>query len=308
MHATTGPVPAGVRVTDLFVYPVKSCAGIRVPTARIGRGGFEDDRRWMITDASGRFLTQRELPELSRLHLALGGGAQDTDHSEPTYRIGGPGGSSFEFPRQLRSTISTALVRELRVTVWKDEVVAYELPELSEWLAVTMDRPLRGVFLPEASLRQVNPQRARPGDRVSFADAYPFLLVSRESLGELNRRLVERAEPELDIRRFRPNIVVEGCTSAHEEDTWSSLTIGSVGLRAAKLCDRCSITTVDPDSGRRGKEPLRTLSQYRRWDGKVWFAVNLVHDPEHVGRHITLGDEVRPHLDLDRTRSDPQPR
>lgn len=284
MTTTSGDL--GVRVTDLFVYPVKSCAGIRVEAARVTAGGFEDDRRWMLTDEEGRFVTQRDLPELSGLRLSLG-----DDGATPTYRMEGPRGRSFEFPRRLAPEAG----RELPVTVWSDRLVAYELPELSAWLRGTLTRPLRAVFLPEARLRQVNPKRARLGDRVGFADAYPFLLLSRESLRELNRRLSERGEPALDVRRFRPNLVVAGCASAHEEDTWSSLTIGSVAFRAAKLCDRCSITTVDPDSGRRGKEPLRTLAEYRRWDGKVWFAVNLLHEPQHVGNAIALGDEVRVH-------------
>ncbi len=277
-----------VRVADLFVYPVKSCAGIRVEAARVSAGGFEDDRRWMLTDEAGRFVSQRELPELSGLQLALG-----DDSSTPTYRISGPRGEAIELPRRLSPDADDA--QELPVTIWGDQLVAYELPALSAWLRATLGRPLRGVFLPEARLRQVNPKRARPGDRVGFADAYPFLLLSRESLGELNRRLGERGEPALDVRRFRPNIVVSGCASPHGEDTWASLTIGSVAFRAAKLCDRCSITTVDPDSGRRGKEPLRTLAEYRRWDGKVWFAVNLLHEQQHVGRAIALGDEVHVH-------------
>jgi hypothetical protein len=187
MTTTSGDL--GVRVTDLFVYPVKSCAGIRVEAARVTAGGFEDDRRWMLTDEEGRFVTQRDLPELSGLRLSLG-----DDGATPTYRMEGPRGRSFEFPRRLAPEAG----RELPVTVWSDRLVAYELPELSAWLRGTLTRPLRAVFLPEARLRQVNPKRARLGDRVGFADAYPFLLLSRESLRELNRRLSERGEPALD--------------------------------------------------------------------------------------------------------------
>lgn len=271
-----------LRVARLFVYPVKSCAGIEVDEAEIAAGGFAHDRRWMITDPSGTFVTQRELPELSQLKLDFVEGTP-----EPAYRISWKA-DALRFPRFLQETEG----KPLSVRVWGDQVEARELPELSEWLSGALGRPLRGVFVPEQSLRQVNPARALPGDRVSFADGYPFLLVSEESLAELNRRLEARGEAAFDVRRFRPNIVVSGCSAPHEEDQWREVRIGGATFRQTKPCDRCSVTTVDPDSGRRGKEPLRTLSEYRRWDGKVWFAINLVHAREHIGRTLRRGDPI----------------
>jgi uncharacterized protein YcbX len=265
------------------VYPVKSCAGVRVERAEVTRSGFADDRRWMITDAAGTFLTQRELPELSQLRLSL---PKDND----AYRIA-RGDDELHFPRRL---VAQKAPHPVRVRVWSDAVDAIEHEPLSAWLSGALGRTLRGVYLPDDSLRPVNPKRARPDDRVGFADGYPFLLVSEESIAELNRRLAARGESPLDVRRFRPNVLVAGCAAPHAEDEWRDVRIGQVAFRNAKLCDRCSVTTVDPESGRRGKEPLRTLSEYRRWDGKVWFAVNLLHAPAGIGAFLSLGDEVEP--------------
>lgn len=279
-----------IRISALYVYPVKSCAGIRVDRAQVTRGGFADDRRWMITDAAGRFSTQRELPELSQLRLSL------TEGLEPGYRIA-RGDSEIVFPRHLDGQTAS---HRIPVQIWSDMVEGVEHRALSSWLSATLGRPLRGVYLPEDALRQVNPSRALPGDRVGFADGYPFLLLSEESMAELNRRLAARGERALDIRRFRPNVVVAGCAKPHEEDAWSELRLGAGAFRNVKLCDRCSVTTVDPESGQRGKEPLRTLSDYRRWDGKVWFAVNLIHAPSTVGTSLAVGDSVEPlTLELD---------
>jgi uncharacterized protein YcbX len=130
----------------------------------------------------------------------------------------------------------------------------------------------------------VNPERARPGDVVSFADGYPFLVISEASLSDLNSRL----ETPLVMERFRPNIVVSG-VPAYAEDTFRHVRFGEVGFRAVKRCDRCSVTTIDPETGARGKEPLRTLATYRREDGKVWFGMNLIHDAEGT---LSVGDLV----------------
>jgi uncharacterized protein len=128
----------------------------------------------------------------------------------------------------------------------------------------------------------VNPARAQPGDIVSFADGYPLLLISEASLADLNQRL----ETPLEMRRFRPNLVISGC-EPYAEDRLRTLRIGGVSFRAVKRCERCMVTTVDPDTAERGREPLRTLARYRLEEGKVWFGMNLIHDGP--GR-LSLGD------------------
>nr|WP_281387136.1 MOSC domain-containing protein [Jiangella mangrovi] len=136
-----------------------------------------------------------------------------------------------------------------------------------------------------------------PADRVSFADAFPLLATTTGSLARLNDWVVEEAllrgeeppEAPLPMRRFRPSVVVDNA-EPFAEDTWCKLRIGDVPFRAVKLCDRCVLTTIDPDTQTRGKEPLRTLARHRNWDGKVWFGMNLV--PDGTGT-IAVGDEVR---------------
>jgi uncharacterized protein YcbX len=143
------------------------------------------------------------------------------------------------------------------------------------------------LYMPDSERRAVNPNRARPGDIVSFADGYPLLLISEGSLADLNRRL----EAPLEMRRFRPNLVISGC-EPYAEDGFAALSIGGVTFRGVKRCERCVVTTIDPATAEQSKEPLRTLARYRQSDGKVWFGMNLIHDLPgtlRLGDAVTLG-------------------
>jgi uncharacterized protein YcbX len=133
-------------------------------------------------------------------------------------------------------------------------------------------------------VRPANPAFAPPGARVSFADGFPFLLISEESLADLNGRL---AVP-LPMNRFRPNLVVAGC-EPYAEDGWKEIRIGDVKLRVVKPCERCLVTTTDQATGERGKEPLRTLATYRKVGNDVMFGQNVVH--ENTGE-LRVGDAV----------------
>jgi uncharacterized protein YcbX len=262
-------VSAEPRISALYVYPVKACRGIRVDSARIVARGFEHDRRYMIVDPSGRFVTQRELPELALVATSIEVGGIVLRH------VGHPECAlSFEHDS----------AEVLEVSVWSHSGPALRHEPGSVWLSAVLGRPVNLVFMPESHRRAVNPERARPGDVVSFADGYPFLVISEASLADLNSRL----ETPLVMERFRPNIVVSG-VPPFAEDAWQQVRFGGVGFRGVKRCDRCSVTTVDPDTGVRGKEPLRTLATYRREDGKVWFGMNLIHDGEGT---LAVGDLV----------------
>ncbi|HET9933662.1 MAG TPA: MOSC N-terminal beta barrel domain-containing protein [Polyangiaceae bacterium] len=249
---------SSLSVSALYVYPVKSCRGISVPRAEIVRRGFARDRRWMVVDASGRFVTQRDTPDLCLVGTKLLDGGIELSH---------PRMPSFVLPNALEEG------PELDVSVWSHRGLAVKSEDGSAWLSSALKRPVALVYMPERHERQVNPERARRGDLVSFADGYPFLLISEASLDDLNARL---SEP-LEMPRFRPNIVVRGATPFAEDD-WAELRIGNIGFRGVKGCDRCVVTTLDPETGVAGKEPLRTLSTFRKRDGKVWFGMNLVHD------------------------------
>jgi len=257
------------RLSALYVYPVKACRGIRVDSAAVVARGFAHDRRYMIVDSGGRFITQRELPELALVRTALEGDGIVLRRA---------GHADCALP------LEHAFGTELEVQVWGHSGPALRHDAGSAWLSAALSRPVSLVFMPESHLRPVNPERARPGDIVSFADGYPFLAISEASLADLNSRL----ENPLVMERFRPNLVVSG-VPAFAEDTWRRIRLGGVSFRAVKRCDRCSVTTVDPDTGARDKEPLRTLATYRREDGKVWFGMNLIHDGD--GK-LSVGDRL----------------
>jgi uncharacterized protein YcbX len=172
---------------------------------------------------------------------------------------------------------------EVDVIVWGDEVRAAPVgPEADGWLSGFLGFRCRMVYMPDRAVRPVEPAYALAGDRTSFADGFPFLLVSQASLDDLNGRM---GEP-LPVDRFRPNIVVEGC-APFEEDLWGRVAIGGVPFRVAKPSSRCAITTTDQKTGRRGKEPLKTLATYRKVGGSVYFGQNLI--PDGAGA-LSIGD------------------
>lgn len=245
-----------VTVGRLFIYPVKSAAGIEVDRAELDEFGFRDDRRWMVIDPEDRFLTQRSNPRMSLIGVRL---ESDTLHLQA------PAMPDLELSR----TPGGGPVRQ--VSIWKSRAAAVDVgDEAAAWLSEFVDTACRLVYMP----REVGSggRRFHAGRRLSFTDAYPFLLISTASLQELNGRL---ADP-LPMNRFRPNLVIEGARP-HEEDLWRRVRIGGVELRIVKPCARCSVTTVDQETGTRGVEPLRTLATYRRRDGKVLFGQNAVH-------------------------------
>jgi hypothetical protein len=179
--------------------------------------------------------------------------------------------------------------------VWESDLVAAPAgDEAAAWLSEVIGEPVRLVYLDDPTRRPANPAYSRDTDRVSFADGYPLLLTSEESLGALNDWIAEgtkAAEGPVPMRRFRPSVVVSGAP-AWAEDGWRRLRIGPVAFRAVKGCDRCVMTTVDPDTAAKGHEPLFALARHRRWDNKVWFGVNLIPDTPDPGARIRPGDPV----------------
>jgi uncharacterized protein len=245
-------------VSALYVYPIKSCRGIRVQEWPVVARGFAADRRWMIVDARGQFVTQRELAQLALVNTAL-----EADQ----LRLSAPGCPELVLPL----TYETGEPRA--VQVWEDRAagIVHELG--SAWFSSYLEAPHELVYMPEQHQRQVNPARAKPGDIVSFADAYPFMVLSEASLADLNSRL----DVPITIERFRPNIVI-GDSEPFAEDGFARVRMGEISFRGPKRCERCVITTIDVQTGERGSEPLRTLAKYRLEDQKIWFGMNLIHD------------------------------
>lgn len=261
------------QVSGLFIYPIKSCGGIGLTEAEVVPGGLRHDRRYMIVDACGRFVTRREEPRLAQVEVNFCG---------KDFHVVAPGAGDVVLPAEP----SEELLGELRTsTVWRDTVEARTLPQGSSWFSTLLGRDVELVYMPDPALRQVNPARSAPGDQVSFADGYPLLLTSEQSLVDLNARL---GQP-IPMSRFRPNVVVKEA-DAFAEDTWKKITIGSTTCTVSKLCDRCVVTTIEEGSSRKGKEPLKTLASYRRWDGAVWFGAYII--PKSIGR-LQVGDLIQ---------------
>ncbi len=256
---------AAVQIASLHVYPVKSLRGIAVERAALVARGLDGDRRWMLVDDAGRFVTQRDLPR-----MALVGTGWDGD----AIVLDAPGAGVLRIPRAL----ADGARRE--VEIWDDRVEALAYAPARPWVERALG--MRGdlVFMPDAVERKVT----RGGGITAFNDAYPLLVI-----GEASRvDLATRAGVPLAMARFRPNLVVTG-SPPYDEDEWARVRVGDVSLRGVKRCDRCSITSVDPDTGESGKEPLHTLASYRKRGGKVWFGMNLVHDGEGT---LAVGDAV----------------
>lgn len=265
-----------MKIQDIFIYPVKSLGGIRKSECKALQRGFEHDRRWMLVDRSGKFITQRIEHSLALLKTEIIGNITHIYcNDEPKQKI------TLNFDH--------AIGRNIAVTIWNDDVTAVHLSdEADEWFSDFLKKPCKLVFIPETGRRAVDPKYADGNEQVSFADAFPYLLISQASLDDLNRRLPEP----VPMDRFRPNLVVSG-TDAFAEDTWGEIKIGEVRFKVAKPCARCILTTVDQETGKRGNEPLRTLSGYRSTDNKVLFGQNLIALNEGIIREDDIIEIIR---------------
>jgi uncharacterized protein len=258
-----------LKVSALYIYPVKSVAGVSLQEARVERRGFQNDRRWMVVDEKNRFISQREYPRLALVEARV----------EPSgLELQAPGMETVQVqPSQDRTRVT--------VQVWRDAVSAVRgSPEADEWFSRFLRIRCRLVYMPPDSVRRVDPAYARDHEEVSFADGFPVLLASEGSLRDLNTRLKEP----VTIRRFRPNLAVAG-TEPFEEDAWREIRIGSVRFRVVKPCSRCAVINVNPETGLSTTEPLRTLASYRTVNGKAFFAQNLIPMDEGV---VRVGDGV----------------
>lgn len=264
-----------MRVSSLHIYPVKAARGITLRETAVLRQGLRHDRRFMVIDANGTFVTQRTHPKMALVDVAIEG---DDLHLAA-------GTSTVDVP--LDPVTPTAKRRPLRV--WSSDTEGIDVPGdgsrfFSDWLG----EPCTLVHMPIDAHRDVEEPYSQRGDRVGFADAYPILIASLASLADLNARL----DAPVGIERFRPNIVVEG-GAAFAEDLAKSAHIGALSMRTPKPCARCVVVTIDQRTGTGGKEPLRTLARYRNVDGKVLFAMNAIPDLlDHETRKIAVGDEI----------------
>jgi uncharacterized protein len=261
-------------LSQIFIYPIKSLGGIALDQALVQERGLQYDRRWMLVDEQGQFLTQRTFAGMALLQVQLAPrGLEVTHRTRPELP---PLLVPFEPPIQNRT----------RVTVWDDTCEALEVSGAApEWFSQALGKPCRLVYMPDDSRRQVDLHYARPGDITSFSDGFPLLIIGEASLADLNGRL----DQTLPINRFRPNLVFTG-GAPYEEDTWDHFTIGSHPFRGVKPSGRCVVTTIDQQTASKGPEPLRTLATYRQQGHKILFGQNVL--PLSAGHPLAIGDPI----------------
>lgn len=260
-----------MQLSEIWIYPVKACRGIRLASSVVVATGLEHDRMWMVVDEQGGFVTQRNEPRLATVQTAIQGG---------TLVLSRPSHAPVRVP------LVPDAPADQTVRVWDHVGPAHDCgDEPAAWFSALLERRVRLVRMPDDHHRPVG--AAYEGEaRTAFSDGYPLLAISEASLAALNQRL----EQPVPMDRFRPNLVISGA-SPHAEDAWTQVRIGQLDLLGVKACPRCVVTTVDQRTGATGKEPLRTLGEYRRRPGGVMFGQNLVH--LSLGR-LHEGDAVEP--------------
>jgi uncharacterized protein YcbX len=260
---------SALELSAIYRYPVKSARGHALDACAMDRFGLVDDRRWMLVDDSGRFVSQRSLPGLACLEVTVTeGGLRLELHGEQI---------SVEVPSPAGECVITR--------VWEDTVVApVAAPPVSQWLSERFGESLRLVHFPPTALRGVEPGYAPSSQLVAFSDGYPLLILTEASLDELNRRLPEP----VPMDRFRPNLVIRGA-AAHAEDGWQRLRIGDAEVSLVKPCSRCAIPGIDQQTGERDPHINRALAAYRRRGGVIYFGMNAV---AAGGAQFHVGDRV----------------
>ena len=259
-------------LSAIHVYPIKSLKGIALDAAKVEQRGLQYDRRWMVVDENDRFITQREHSRMALISVSFGSEGLE---------VNARGMSTLSVPFRIKPSAPVT------VQIFRDTCQALVVGrQASQWFSEFLGTPCKLVYMPDEARRAVDPEYAVGDTVVSFADAYPFLLVGEASLEELNRRL----ERPLPMNRFRPNFVISG-TGAFAEDEWKTIRIGSTLFHAVKSCARCAITTIEQETGvRDGQEPLKTLATFRSANHKVLFGRYLIAGSEN--QVVKLGDRI----------------
>jgi uncharacterized protein YcbX len=258
------------QLSQIWIYPVKSLGGISLDFAKVMPKGLQYDRRWMLVDSTGMFLTQRQFPMLSKFKTSIDSDNLIIQHDGDRLVVG------------LHDKGEMTLAKS---QIWDDIVTTQEVSaHHSNWFSERIGIDCKLVFFPEENPRAVDPKYKVNDDHTSLSDAYPLLIIGQASLDDLNQRLPKP----VPINRFRPNFVFTG-GEPFEEDNWRNFKIGSNQFVGVKPCSRCTMTTVDHETGERGTEPLKTLSTYRTRNNKVYFGQNAIATKANV---VSVGDLI----------------
>lgn len=245
-----------ISLSQLAIYPIKSTAQISLKQASMGPFGLDMDRRWMLVDKNGVMLTQRKHARMCLIISSL--------HDE-ILKVTAP-------DMQPLSIEYTNLSSQLLATVWKDTCTAFDCgEEAAKWFSDFLQTDARLVYFPDNEQRQVDLNYASQGDYTAFSDGFPYLLIGQASLDNLNSRL----DTPVEMKRFRPNLVVNG-TEAFAEDRWKKIRIGDITFNIVKPCSRCVIPSIDPETAQKSAEPVKTLASYRMRENKIFFGQNVI--------------------------------
>lgn len=246
-------------LSDIYIYPVKSLAGIRVSNWEVIATGLKYDRQWMLIDENGQFLSQRRLPKMALIQTQL---------TQSELILSAENVANLHLPLDAKSGVL------IPSTVWEDCCAAQHVSNKADaWFSEVLEMNCQLVYLPTDTKRGVDLNYANDADRVAFSDGFPFLILSENSLNSLNSQL----ELPVEMARFRPNLVISGC-EAYAEDFWREIQIGNIEFRLPKPCSRCSVPAINPNTAQVGKEPLTTLNRLRKAGGKIYFGQNALHN------------------------------
>ncbi len=257
-------------VSAIYIYPVKSLAGIQLTESEISETGFKYDRQWMLVDENNHFLSQRRLAKMALIKTRIQDQQLIVSAADQT---------------DLSLSLSPLSLNSININIWDEDCLAETISEqANQWFSDFLELPCRLVYHNENSVRQVDPNFSSAKDRTAFSDGFPFLITSEASLALLNQQMGLT----LSMQRFRPNIVITDCVS-YAEDTWRKIQIGTIDFRLPKACSRCAIPQIDPTTAKSSNEPLLTLSKTRKWDHKVFFGQNALHDDLGL---LKVGDSI----------------
>ena len=279
------------RLASIHIYPLKAGRAVDLGESVVEPWGLAGDRRWLVIDGNGRFVSQREEPALALVTAAYPAAGTDQAGDVP-----GPPADVITLsaaghpPLTVRAPSAGDRAEMVFVAVWKSRFCAAAAGKPADsWLSHFLGRTVRLVYLDDPTRREVDQEYGAPGDRVNFADGYPLLLTSTGSLQALGRWLTEGGHPPVPMNRFRPNVVIDR-VPPWAEDSWRRIGIGSVTFRVVKPCGRCQVTTIDQATAERGRQPLTLLGQRRRFGQQLVFGQNMI--PDTPGS-IRVGDPVQ---------------
>jgi uncharacterized protein len=262
-----------MEVSGINIYPIKSLGGIQLKNSEVGLKGLKFDRRYVLVDENGVFVSQRSIPEMCLFHTSILENGFEIINTQNTKKL----------------TIPFELIEgeELMVKVWDDNIRCFVASDdVNDWFSENFGMKLRLCYQPDDSIRNTDPRySSNENDQTSLSDGYPILIISEESIEELNKQCPEQ----IDIKRFRPNIVIKGLP-AFGEDELGRIIINGVEMLGVKKCARCQVINIDFETGKLGKEPLQSMKDFRKLGNKILLGINII---ARSSGYINVGDFIK---------------